>query len=111
MADKVLVIISTSDYRKACAGMMYALNATRNLWMEDVKVVFFGPAQDSITNNLELQELLKKYHTEGGISSACKFIADRDEITSAIDAIGIKVEYVGCIISDFIKDGYMPMVW
>jgi len=111
MREKLLVIISTSDNGKASAGMMYALNATRNLWMEDVKVVFFGPAQDSITNNLELQELLKNYHAEGGISSACKFIADRDEITSAIDALGVKVEYVGSIISDLIKDGYIPMVW
>ena len=24
---------------------------------------------------------------------------------------GVKVEYVGIIISDYIKDGYAPMVW
>ena len=111
MSSKILVIISTSDIGKASAGLMYALNATRNLWMEDVRLVFFGPAQDSITNNLELQELLQNFHTEGGVSLACKFIADRDETTSAIDALGVKVEYVGSNISDIIKDGYIPMVW
>ena len=28
-----------------------------------------------------------------------------------MDEMGVKVEYVGTIISDYVKQGYVPMVW
>jgi hypothetical protein len=42
---------------------------------------------------------------------ACKFIAQRDGTDERIAALGVQVEYVGKMISDLIKDGYVPMVW
>lgn len=42
---------------------------------------------------------------------ACKAISDREEVSEKIDEMGIKIEYVGSIISKLIKEGYVPMVW
>jgi hypothetical protein len=42
---------------------------------------------------------------------ACKAISDREKISEKVDKMGINVEYVGSIISDYIKQGYVPMVW
>ena len=44
-------------------------------------------------------------------SYACKAISDREGISEKIDKMGVHVEYVGTIISDYIKQGYVPMVW
>jgi hypothetical protein len=111
MHDKLLVIISTAEAEAAHTGMMYAVNALKNSWMAEVKVFFFGPAQELLTRDTELQRLLHEYQTYEGTAVACKFIADRDHTAEPTAELGVKVAYVGSMISDLIRDGYIPMVW
>ena len=79
MVDKTVAIISTAEVEKAYTGMMYAVNALKQKWMEEV--------------------------------TACKFIAERDGTTGKIETLGVTVDFVGKMISDLVKDGYVPMVW
>ena len=111
MTDKVLIIISTSDAGKAQTGAMYALNSLKHGWMEDVKLILFGPAQDLILQDEKFRNLVQQYQEIEENVVACKFISDRDEKSEALDKIGIQVKYVGEMISNYIKDGYVPMVW
>jgi len=110
MADKVVVIIATKEKEKAITGMMYAKNAAKNKWLKDVKVVFFGPAEKLIAEDEEagayaadIAQLTETY--------ACKYLSDRDNISDKIRKQNIKIENVGTIISDYVKDGYETMVW
>lgn len=64
MNNKLVVIISTAQLDRARTGMMYAVNALNNNWMEDVKIIFFGPAQELINKDSELQRCLKEYQNE-----------------------------------------------
>ncbi len=110
MSDKALVIISTGEVEKALTGLMWATNALRFGWMEDVRVIFFGPAQNLALEDDRVKEMAK------GIAEAekpifCKFIADRDGNSEQLEQMGMDIQYVGSIISDFIKDGYVPMIW
>ena len=111
MESKILVIISSSDAGKARTGAMYAINALKHGWLEDVKIIFFGPAQDLLLEDAELQNYIKEYQTMEETAVACKYISDRDKKSEQISELGIKVEYVGKMISDYILDGYIPMVW
>ena len=111
MTDKILVILSTSDAGKAQTGAMYALNALKHGWMEDIKLILFGPAQDLILQDEQFRNLVQQYQEIEENVVACKFISDRDEKSEALDKIGIQVKYVGEMISNYIKDGYVPMVW
>ena len=110
MSDKALVIISSGDPEKALTGLMWATNGLRFGWMEDIKVVFFGPAQ-----NLALQDDRVKDAAKGLAETEkpvfCKFISDRDKNSDQLEALGMDVQYVGTIIADYIKEGYAPMVW
>jgi len=110
MDAKLLVVVATGDKEKALTALMYAKNAAKNGWLDEVKVVFFGPSErlmvedeDVSQEALEVAELCE--------SLACKAISDREEISEAITKMGVRVEYVGRIISDYIRDGYVPMVW
>jgi len=110
MTDKVLVIISTGEVEKALTGLMWATNALRLGWMEDVRVIFFGPAQNLVFEDDRVKEMAQ------GLAEAekpifCKFISDRDGNSEQLDKLGMDVQYVGSIIANFIKDGYVPMVW
>ena len=110
MTDKVLVIIATGDRDKALTGLMYARNALRRGWLDDVKVVYFGPSERLMVEDADVASAAIEVASLGE-AYACKAISDRDEISEKIDELGVRVEYVGTIISDYIRQGYVPMVW
>jgi len=110
MTDKVLVIIATGDRDKALTGLMYARNALRRGWLDDVKVVYFGPSERLMVKDADVASAAMEAASLGE-AYACKAISDRDEISEKIDELGVRVEYVGSILSDYVKQGYVPMVW
>jgi hypothetical protein len=110
MSSEVLVIIGTGDKGKALAGLMYACNALKNKWLNDVKVVFFGPSEQMAAYDSEVINMVEEI-TDVTDCFACKAISDRQEVSGKLEDIGIKIEYVGTVISDLIKEGYVPMVW
>lgn len=110
MEPKLLVILATADKEKAIAGLMYARNALKNRWLDDVKVVFFGPAEKLAANDKEITWFIKEIIKERACF-ACKAISDKEGVSEKLEEIGVKVEYVGKIVSDSIKEGYVPMVW
>jgi len=111
MNDKVVVIISTAEAEKARTGMMYAVNAVLKNWMSEVKLIFFGPAQELLLKDAVMKDFLLQFQQAEGKAVSCKFIADRDENDEETASLGVKVEYVGSMISDLIKEGYVPLIW
>lgn len=89
---------------------MYAKNAIKREWLDDVKVVYFGPSEQLMYNDHEVANAAIEVASLGE-SFACKVISDREGISKKINGMGVKVEYVGTIISDYIKQGYIPMLW
>ncbi len=110
LSSKLLVIIATGDKAKALTGLMYAKNAILRKWMDDVKVVYFGPSEQLMYSDSDVANAAIEI---AGIEEtfACKAISDREGISEKIDGMGVKVEYVGTIMNNYIKDGYRPMVW
>jgi hypothetical protein len=46
MSDKVFAIITDTDREQALeVGLVYPLNCAKNKWLEEVKVIFFGPSE------------------------------------------------------------------
>lgn len=111
MRDKVLVILSSGDAGKARTGAMYAVNALKHGWLEEVKLVLFGPAEELLLRDEVLQGFVRDYQAMEEQAVACKFIADRDGTAEGIAALDVQVEYVGKLVSDLIQEGYIPMVW
>ena len=110
MSNKVVIIISTAEKEKALTGLMYGTNALKKNWLEDVKIILFGPIEKAITEDSELQEAIKKYQ-EFQSPVACKLISDNEGISNNLESLGYQLDYVGTTISDYIKDGYIPMVF
>jgi hypothetical protein len=44
----MMVIISTAEKDKALTGILYAKNAQKNNWVDDVRVIFFGPFENLV---------------------------------------------------------------
>ena len=110
MSSKLLVIIATSDKDKASAGLMYTRNVLKHKWLEDVKVVFFGPSEQLVASDHEVNNKAREIATMTDCF-ACKAVSDSRRVSENLAETGIKIEYVGPTISHLIKKGYVPMVW
>jgi hypothetical protein len=110
MASKIIVIISTAEKDKALTGILYAKNAQKNKWVDNVRVIFFGPFENLVCEDSDViqaaSELLD-YQTP----IACKVLSDKSGTSDKLAELGFNVEYVGALISDSIKAGYVPMVF
>ena len=110
MASKIMVIVSTAEKDKALTGIMYAVNAQKNKWVDDLKVIFFGPFENLVCQDEQVAQAASRlldYETP----IACKFLSDRDGISESLEKMGINVDYVGSLISGYIEEGYIPMVF
>ncbi|MHA1929296.1 MAG: hypothetical protein ACTSV2_12040 [Candidatus Thorarchaeota archaeon] len=110
MTSKILVIIASSDKEKVLTALMYARNTISQNWLDDVKVMFFGPSEKLLVEDQEIA-LEAQNLANIGETVACKFLSDRDEISDKISQLGVTVDYVGSSIAKLIKEGYVPMVW
>ena len=110
MSTKLLVIIASGDREKVLTALMYAKNTIKYGWLEDVRVIFFGPSENLLVGDTDITSSATELAGLGQ-PIACKFLSDRDNISERIVSLGITVDYVGTIIADLLKDGYTPMVW
>jgi hypothetical protein len=108
--NKLLMIIASGEREKVLTSMMYANNVLKNKSMEDLKIIFFGPSENLISRDEELKSKAKDL-ASASECYACKAISDREGISTDFTEINVKVEYVGKIVSGFINNGYIPMVW
>jgi len=110
MGSKLLVVIASGDRETALAGLMYARNVIKYKWLNDAKVVFFGPSEQLAAND---EEVGNKAREIAALTDcfACKAISDEQNVSRNLAETGVKVEYVGDIMSNLIKEGYLPMVW
>lgn len=111
MNNKLLIIIGSAELEKARTGLLYAVNAKRNNWLNDIKLIFFGPSEKLLLEDEIIQQYVEEFRLMEEKVVACKFIAEREKTEEKLTSLGIEVEYVGEMISNYIKDGYIPMVW
>ena len=110
VSDKLLVIISSSDREKVLTALMYAKNNIKYGWIPEVRVMFFVPAEHLLANDSDIRTSATEL-ANYGTPVACKFLSDRDGISSHIESLGIEVDYVGAMIAELLRDGYTPMIW
>ena len=112
MTTKVFVLLSSGDREVALeVGLIYPLNAAKNKWLDEVKVIIFGPSEKLAAYDSQVQEKLKELQETGIEIMACKWCADRMNITGILEKAGIRVVYVGTIISQLLRDGWTSLTF
>lgn len=116
MVNGLLVIITSGEeaMEKALTGLLYAVNAKKNNWIENVNLMFFGPSERMITKaepGSEVSKFLKQAFDLGIAPIACRAISEGQNITTELEELGLSVEYVGPIVSSFIKKDYQVLTF
>ena len=112
MASRVFVVVSSGDKEVLkWPGLRYPLNAIKLGWMDEVKVILFGPAEELAVRDAEVQEKLKGLQEVGIEVMACKVCADDWNISDKLEELGVKVVPVGSIMSQLLKDGWASLTF
>lgn len=112
MSMKVFVILCNGDKDVAeGVGLRYSFNAAAKKWMDDVKVILFGPSEELVAKDPGFQAKIKELQQAGVEVIACKAYSDEKNITGILESAGLKVAYVGAIISQLLKDGWASLTF
>ena len=112
MATRSFILLSSGDREVAMeVALVYPLNAVRKGWMDEVRVILFGPSERVSAEDTEVQGKLRELQDNGINVIACKACADRLGVTEKLEALGLEVVYVGPIISQLVKDGWAALTF
>lgn len=112
-SENKLTILWTTDDLVTSLDMvfMYAANAKKFGWFEEVTLVIWGPSAVLAAENSVVQRHLKEMAELGVIVSACKACADRHKVSEQLESMGIEVKYWGVGLTEVLKgDGKLLTV-
>ena len=116
-SGNVVIMLQSADPELLFLGLLYADRAIKHQWMDNVKIVFWGPAQKtlaSLPDSSEQKKLIKGIIARGGKSAriwCCKACSDRLGVTKQMEELGLEVFHVGNATSYLLKLGYRMWNW
>ena len=105
-ANEKLVIIWSSADKEVALNMvfMYTSNSKKFGWWDDITLVVWGPSAKLLSEDMALQQYIKKMIGSGIVVKACKLCADNYGVSGKLEELGIIVKYMG-ELTDYIKEG------
>jgi hypothetical protein len=105
---KQQLILWTSGDREVALKMvfMYSLNCKKYSWMDNVRLLIWGPSAKLLSGDAELQKYLSELKKAGVELYACKACADMYGVSEKLTNLGVTVVYAGKMLADLQKDGW-----
>ena len=100
--SKVLIWLASGDRAKLMPGLLWGVNAKRNAWVDEVRVVVFGDSEKTVLHDDELFAMVQEI--EGSLF--CQHVAEVEGTTEALKKKGAELAYVGQPIAQAIKEGF-----
>jgi hypothetical protein len=107
MTEKnTLYILWTNDNLITAEKMvfMYAINAKRNGWWENVTLVVWGATANLVAENERAQALIAEARQNEVYVTACKACADQLGVSEILEAHDIDVRYLGTALTNVLKN-------
>jgi len=110
MGSKLLIIISSGDRDKILTAVMYSNSALNRGGFDDVKIIFFGPSEQLVVEDVEIREKAESL-ADATECIACKAISDKQGVSRELEGLGVKVEYVGPSSQGLLKQDTFARAW
>ena len=112
-SSKLFVLWTSGDKEVALPGpaFLYPTYSKSKGWWDEIRFIVFGPSEKLLAEDAEIQENIKKMQEAGVEVIACKWCADKYGITEKIESLGIKVFYVGEIMTEMLKGGWATLTF
>ncbi len=106
MKENTLHILWTNDNptTSKLMVMMYALNAKKQEWFDNVTVIIWGATAKLVAENKTIQEEINKANSHGVVFSACKACAVELGVDKKLEDLDLEVIYWGEPLTSIIKN-------
>ncbi|MBC8421339.1 MAG: DsrE family protein [Actinobacteria bacterium] len=84
---------------------MYTLNSKLRQWWKEVTLIIWGPSAKLISEDIELQDYLKKLKDAGVRLEACITCADMYRVSKKLTTLGVDVKPMGLPLTEYLKEG------
>ncbi len=106
-SDTLVVVWTSGDIELAEKMVyMYVHAAKGAKWFDEVIFIVWGPSAKLLSENVNLQERLKKMQEIGIRTEACVACARMYGVDDDLRELGIDVKGMGGPLSDYLKKGY-----
>jgi len=102
-----LFILWTSGDRDVAIEMvfMYALNAKKEGWFDNVELCIWGPSAILAVEDEEINVRLTYMSKMGVKLTACRSCSDDYDLSEKLEEMGVEVIYMGKPLTDKLKNG------
>lgn len=100
-------ILWTTDNKETAMNMvcLYAHNAKKLGWIENVQILIWGASQKLISEDKEIQEKVKAMIKDGVEIIACQKCAENLGVVDELKSCEMQIYYTGELLSSWIKSG------
>ena len=89
----------------------YAYNSKKQSWMDQVRVILWGPTEKIAAENRDFQEQILLLMDAEVEVIACKACSDNFGVSEELEKLGINVQYVGSLVTEMLKDGWYQLTF
>ncbi|MCB2167084.1 MAG: DsrE family protein [Deltaproteobacteria bacterium] len=101
-----LYVLWTNDNRITAEKMifMYTINSLIKGWWENVTVIIWGAPAKLVSEDVNIQKMVRKALEAGVHITACKACADQLGVTEILEKLNIEVKYWGGPLTEILKN-------
>jgi hypothetical protein len=101
-----LYVLWTNDNPITAEKMvfMYTVNSLLKGWWEKVTLIIWGATAKLVSEDDNIQKLIKKALKAGIHITACKACADQLGVTETLEKLNIEVKYWGIPLTEILKN-------
>ena len=111
MSSKLVIIVTQAEENAIWTGLFTAIKCSKNSYMDDIRLVLWGPSEKVIAENMEFQDMVREYMDLEKPVWACRTCSDRYGVTETMEALGCEVDYMGSLVTSWFKEGFVPLNW
>ena len=107
MTEKThLYVLWTNDNPITSEKMvfMYTINSLLKNWWEEVTLIIWGAPAKLVSEDENIQKMVKKALEAGVHITACKACADQLGVTDTLEKLSIEVKYWGAPLTEILKN-------
>lgn len=106
-ASRLAVLWTSGDREVALkVAFMYTEAAGTRGWFDEVHLIVWGPSSKLLSEDTELQADVARMQEAGIEVVACRACADAYGVTTALEALGIEVKYMGQPLTRMLKEDW-----
>ena len=83
---------------------MYTINSLLKDWWEEVTLIIWGAPAKLVSEDVNIQKMVKKALEAGVHITACKACADQLGVTETLEKLNIEVKYWGAPLTEILKN-------